>query len=193
MPVSLLPCLQLAPEVGFISWFLESGLFLFFLDCSRTIHLSVCYLDFLVVHSWSSPCSSAKQENLSMVPHVTWQPGLLQMQLWMSMCAVSAREISLCVEDHHKPQFSSFNSSLNGNCQRSHSLVNCVCGFSSSKWAVSAHLADCACREAWFSTLITALIQAWPSDHSSFKCSASESHLVSCSPLSYQLPLMWPE
>lgn len=49
-------------------------------------------------------------------------------------------------------------------------------------------------RALVFNSNYQPLIQAWPSDHSSLKGSASESHLVPCPPsLSYHVPLMWSE
>lgn len=156
----------------FISWFLGQ-LLLLFPDCFGTIHLSVCSLNICVVCFWSSPCSSANQESLSRVSHVTWQPGLLQMQLEMSTCAVEAcehtGELCVCVQETlvcphvptPTPAFRAVAREVTHWWTVSVVFLPPSGLLSSSGWW--------CCNEAWFPTLIIALIQAWPSDHSSFK------------------------
>lgn len=153
-----LPGLQLAAEaLGFISWFLEHWLLLLELDSSFICQFEV----------WTSQWSPPGHPHVPLLTRrvCLWSPMSHDNQTfckydckWICVqwALVSAREIFPHAGDHHKSQFSSTHSSLNSNCQRSHSLVNRAGGFSASEWAVSTHLADYACKETWFSTLITA-------------------------------------
>lgn len=102
------------------------------------------------------------------------------MRFWWRWCAVRVgqctRDLSVCRKPP-RPQFSSPHSSAAAIARQVTGepcpwLLGFKMGcFNSSGWL--------CCKEAWFSTLITALIQAWPSGHSSWSV-RSDSHLVPC-------------